>query len=820
MKSIPSGPFQMGAVHYLEAGWRPLPLPAGKKHAPPSDWTGATKKHSNERPDRSQLARWAIEYPQGNLAVSPPPTVLGIDVDAYGEKTGAQTFADAIEQWGELPATWSSTSRPIPATEARHLGCMSGIRWFRIPEGLAWPGKLPQGGGVELIRWDHRYAVVAPSTNPHADGAEYVWVTPADDVVTDEFPTPDELPDMPDRWVDGLTNGRREWVRRDEVELDPEEVQQWIEDRGDWPLCSSMDRTLRKHLLAIRHAGPDGGAHDAMRDGVWAVVGDAAAGHKGLWKSLAKLRDAFREAVGDRRTASEWQSEYARAKSGAVQKVVAEGDPEDDDLCTLDETSRAPKERRRVGSDDIYERNDTGNARRFAARYRDSVRWVAEYASWFVWSDRLGVWTIDRDGEAVRMAMETVGTIRQEAEYEEDAKAKAALIKFASASAAEGKLKSMLSLARDLKGMTLAASALDSNRRILVCPNGTLELGESTVRLRPSKLEDWNTVSSGTRYVEGASLPEWNKFLERFQPDLEVREWLQALAGYTLLGRNPKRLMPVAFGPTSTGKTTFAKALDLALGEYAAPTSMTVFRDNQDERPRADLVKVLNKRFVYAEEASASWHLHPDQIKRITGGAPISARVPYAKVYMDVVPAFTPWLLTNHAPTIEGADAALWRRITVVPFDVQIPENEEDPAFEDVLESSQGREAVLSWLVAGYQMWLDNPDVLSYVPASAAEAGRRFRAEVSDFATALEDLCEYGEPDVYRVLPAQLYTAYKLWCEEHGVKDRDRMSETKFGRELTGLQFDKKSIRNEDGKPTWYRVGLRLKSAWVKAATS
>jgi putative DNA primase/helicase len=445
---------------------------------------------------------------------------------------------------------------------------------------------------------------------------------------------------------------------------------------------------------------------------------------------------------------------------------------------------------------------------------------VPAFGSWFVWSDRLNVWVLDRDGEVTRMAMETVGTIRQEAEFEEDPKVKAAILKFANNSGNEGKLNAMISKARDLRGLTLDASALDARRDLLVCPNGTLELGQpgGRVRLRPSKLEDWNTISTGTRYDEAASLPEWEKFLSRFQPDLEIREWLQALAGYTLLGQNPKRLMPVAFGPTSTGKTTFALALDSALGQYASGTNMTVFRDNQDERPRPDLVKVLSKRFVYAEEASASWHLHPDQIKRLTGGAPISARVPFAKEAMEVRPAFTPWLLTNHAPTIEGADAALWRRVIVVPFDVQIPQNEEDPGFIDLLESEHGRMAVLAWLVAGYQMYLDNPDVLTLVPVGAIEAGRRFRAEVSDFAASIEELCEYGEPDAYQAKPEQLYQAYVLWCDNHSVKDKDRYSQTKFGRELNGLGYAKRMVRIE-GKPTWVRTGLRLKHEWVKTAT-
>lgn len=802
----------LGAVDYLQAGWRPLPLPANKKSAPPNDWTGGSKPHSGETPSRSQLASWAREYPQGNIAVSPPRNVLGIDVDAYDGKKGAETLAEAEQAWGKLPSTWISTAR---------AGTVSGIRWFRIPEGLAWPGKLPQGGGVEVIRWDHRYAVVMPSVHP--EGMEYVWVTPDGAAVTDEFPAPEDLPELPARWIDGLTNGRKPWVARAEVELDPAEVTQWVEDRGDHALCSVMDRTLRKHLNALRAAGPDGGAHDQMRDGVWAIIGDSQAGHKGVADALERFKKAFWEAVKGRRSSGEAGSEWSRALAGGVQKVVAEGEPEEDDLCELEVTSRAPKERKRVGGTDVYERNDTGNARRFAARYRNSVRWVPAFGSWFVWSDRLNVWVLDRDGEVTRMAMETVAQIKQEAEFEEDPKAKAALLKFANASGNDGKLDSMLKKARDLKGMTLDAESLDARRDLLVCPNGTLELGAVSggaprARLRPSKLEDWNTISTGVRYRSGAHLPEWDKFLARFQPDAEIRDWLQRLAGYTLLGRNPKRLMVVAFGPTSTGKTTFANALKAALGGYASGTTMTVFRDNQDERPRPDLVKVLSRRFVFAEEASASWHLHPDQIKRITGGASVQARVPYAKEYMDVVPAFTPWLLTNHAPTIEGADAALWRRVVVVPFDVQIPANEEDDAFADLLGSDQGREAVLAWAVAGYDAYLADPDSLTYVPAGAIEAGRRFRAEVSDFATALDDLCEFGEPDEYRVQPGQLYQAYLVWCNEHNIRESDRLSGTRFGRELEGMQYHKKT-KKIDGKPVWFRWGLRLKEGWLKVIT-
>lgn len=810
MKSLPTGPFTLAAKSYAEAGWRPLPLPAKRKSSPPEDWTGSVKKHSAEMPSFGQLAEWAKQYPNGNVAISPPKTVLGIDVDAYGDKAGATTVLEAEREWGNLEDTWVSTSRSDG---------VSGIRWYRIPSDLAWPGKLPQGGGVEIIRWDHRYAVVSPSIHP--EGGEYRWVRPDGEDAEDEFPAPEELPALPEGWVTGLTSGKK-WVQRSEVELDDSEVATWIEDRGDFSPCAVMDRTVRKHLDGLRHAGPDGGAHEHMLNGVWAVIGDAQGGHKGVSKALERLKKAFWEASKDRRSSAEAASEWKRALAGGVQKVVAEGEPEDEDLCELEETSRAPKERKRVGATDVYPRNDAGNARRFATRYRDSVRWVAAFDNWFVWSDRLNIWVADVDGEAMRMAQETAATIRQEAEFEEDPKERASIRKFATASANEGKLKSMLSVAKTLKGMSVPAETLNSRRDLVVCLNGTVllpkEFSGESVRRVTSIQEHYNTIHTGTNWTDHARLADWDKFLERFQPDLEVREWLQKLAGYSLLGSNPRRLMLVAIGDTSTGKSTFAEAVSGALGAYAGSANMTIFRDNQDDRARPDIIRVLPMRFVYAEEASRSWHLHPDQIKRLTGGTPITARGMRSNVYVDQVPAFTPWLVTNHAPTIEGADAALWRRVLAIPFDVQIPKTEEDARFRDKLASDEGRAAILAWLMDGYRAYLADPDSVQRIPAGAMIANAKFRAEVSDLAVFINDYCvttEDRDDPAYWTEPDSLYQAYQTWCSMNGVQSRDVMSGTKFGREVNGEY--PKTMKRIDGKPKRIRVGIKIRQSVSRA---
>lgn len=802
-------PYEFAAWHYLQAGWSPLPLPPGEKSYPPVGYTGAKGRAA----EPAMVKYWIKKKGDGNLALRMSPNLIGIDVDNYGDKAGAATLAAAEAEWGQLPDTWRTTSR----TDG-----ISGIRLFRIPTGLEWPGKLPQGGGIELCRFDHRYVIVAPSIHDKT-GEQYHWFAPDGTRTTDpaahggdwSFPSIDELAELPAAWVDGLTNGKQ-WVERGEADLDAAEVQQWILDRPDGKLCDKMQSTLDSWLMKIRAAGDEGGAHDAALRGCWAVLGDAAAGHVGVQGALRKIMLAHKEAIRGRRpekAAAEWASMKARG----VRKVAAEGPTDDDDPCATSEVSRAPRVRNRGSEGMDFERDDIGNGQRFALQWRDEVRWVPAYDSWFVWNGR--VWAEDKDGEVTRMASKTVRGMKGEAAYIEEPKEKAAFLKFVRASSNVGKLHAMLDMAKDNKGITVSAETFNSNQQLLVCTNGSVELTPRGAKFRHSVQEDYNTLTTGIDYLPGARSPEWEKFLERFQPDLEIREWLQKLAGYSLLGANPSRLMIFAFGVTSTGKTTFSLAMANAVGEYAAATSMSVFRDNQDERPRADLVRVLDRRWVYAEEASANWHLHPDQVKRLTGGAPIPARLPHAQAYMEKVPAFTPWLFTNNAPTIEQADAALWRRIIVVPFDIQIPQTEEDTSFESRLISVEGRQGVLAWAVEGWNKYVADPDSLTTVPMGALEALANFRAEVNDTSRFLNDCCDWGEPPDYFVKPSHLYEVYKVWAEEVGIKERDRLNLITLGRSLSGLGLKRSSTKRfpgKEGKPIPVTVGIRISSSWLR----
>jgi hypothetical protein len=79
--------------------------------------------------------------------------LVGIDVDAYDTKTGGQTLKEAETRWGPLPTTYRSSARDDDP--------VSGIRIFRVPEGVLFKGVIKFDelaiGDIEIVQPHHRF---------------------------------------------------------------------------------------------------------------------------------------------------------------------------------------------------------------------------------------------------------------------------------------------------------------------------------------------------------------------------------------------------------------------------------------------------------------------------------------------------------------------------------------------------------------------------------------------------------------------------------------------------------------------------------------
>jgi hypothetical protein len=304
-------PFGTAAKEYYAKGWQPLPITRpGMKDPVPAGYTGHRGQNVNER----DISNWTLIFGQGpyNIAVRVNENALGIDVDAYPGKPGAETLADWEAAVGSpLPPTWRSSARLTGDS-------VSGIRHYQLPEGVdtsEWIGGAP---GIELIRHCHRYALVSPSRNPDAGGAPYQWLDESTGEITDIPPMFDSLPSLPRPWVDFLAG-----LRPDKVEMGP------LPPSTD-AVCGVVQQAVTSAIEAMNRGTS---RHDTIRDAVAQVYRAARNGHSGHGDALRILRHQLFSRRGaddtdERSVDGEWQ----RIVEGA-QALVGRDDQQPPCIC-------------------------------------------------------------------------------------------------------------------------------------------------------------------------------------------------------------------------------------------------------------------------------------------------------------------------------------------------------------------------------------------------------------------------------------------------------------------------------------------------------
>ena len=318
------GPYETAATRYLNAGWSPLPLPHGKKGPVPRGWTG----RDGAWPSGADVWAWTEDHPDGNLALRLPPTVVGFDIDHYGDKPGGMVLHQLEEQLGALPATWRSTSRDDGT---------SGIRLYRIPEGHRWPGIL--GPGIEVIRHAHRYTVAWPSIHPDTGGT-YRWITPDGATALDAIPTPDDLPHLPPAWVEHFTKG--EETEQARAGLDNATSSAWLTERGAGAPCTRTRDALAGAEVDLRSGTS---RHDAALTATNRLVWLAGQGHPGVNTALQQLGATFVAATSGDRGHGEAEAEWDRMILGAVDLAAAAHPRPADDPCLDPFAGLIPKEK-------------------------------------------------------------------------------------------------------------------------------------------------------------------------------------------------------------------------------------------------------------------------------------------------------------------------------------------------------------------------------------------------------------------------------------------------------------------------------------------
>ena len=298
-------------------------------------------------------------------------------------------------------------------------------------------------------------------------------------------------------------------------------------------------------------------------------------------------------------------------------------------------------------------------------------------------------------------------------------------------------------------------------------------------------------------YSDNVDAPLWDKFLNQiFNNDEELIHYVQKAIGYSFTGSVDEQCLFILNGRGRNGKSVFSNVVSDVAGNYAKQMNVQtiVAKKNQSGSANSDIARLEGARIVTSSELNEGDRFDESLVKQLTGGDKILARFLYGSEF-EYKPKFKIWMATNHLPIIRGTDDGIWRRIKIIPFNIQIPKEKVDKKLEYKLKAEYT--GILNWIVQGAIMWqqegLEDPEAVTKVIET-------YRAEMDPLDAFLEECCTTGQN--YSIKAREMYDAYHEWAKE---SEEYKMSMTKFGREMRKKLL---RVKRRDG---WYYVGLKLK---------
>lgn len=438
-----------------------------------------------------------------------------------------------------------------------------------------------------------------------------------------------------------------------------------------------------------------------------------------------------------------------------------------------------------------YDMTDTGNAHRLFDKFGSVIRYSYNRKKWFYWDGK--VWREDTTGEIKKLGDIICDDLKREAFQEQDDKTQADMLKWANRTAASKNKESMIKECQHLDGIPVSPDDLDAYPDYINCQNGMVNLRNGELLPHDSSL-----MMSKICYAEydttGKTPELWLSFLDDVtNHNQELIDYIQKCIGYSLTGSNREQCAFFLYGIGNNGKSTFLDTLTDLLGNYAANAQPeTIMMKKFDSGANSDIARLKSTRFVTSEEPTEGVRLNEGLLKQLTGGSRITCRFLYGDEF-EYTPEFKIWLATNHKPIIRGTDVGIWRRIKLIPFEVNIPKEKVDKNLKYKLRKEFPQ--IMAWAVQGCIKWQKEGMT---EPQCVLDAVKEYKQEMDLLVGFLEQCIIIDYDSDTKIMASDLFRVYVRWAKENNEYE---MSSKKFFSEI-GKKLPEKG---RNGKGIFYK---------------
>lgn len=279
---------------------------------------------------------------------------------------------------------------------------------------------------------------------------------------------------------------------------------------------------------------------------------------------------------------------------------------------------------------------------------------------------------------------------------------------------------------------------------------------------------------------------KWELFLDKVLPNKDRQEVLQEFLGSLFIPRKEAKMetLMILFGNGSNGKSVVFDTIVGLLGRNSVSSFGLDELIGKGQERKRNIASINGKRLNYSSE-SRSMVIDGDSgtLKALISGEPIEARAMYGDNFtVDELPQFM--INTNVLPELHDWTHGMRRRICIIPFEVEIPLEEQNKELSAQLKEEYP--AIFNWVMRGRERFVANGYKLTD------------SHELQDLMVAYEEECnsvvrfmrEMGYSKSFTLVKdaspfwakvRHLYGEYMKWC---GANHESLIHKNAFGRKL------------------------------------
>jgi putative DNA primase/helicase len=431
--------------------------------------------------------------------------------------------------------------------------------------------------------------------------------------------------------------------------------------------------------------------------------------------------------------------------------------------------------------------DDNGNAECMKALHGEELIYCPAYG----WMHYTGThWERTSDATAYRLAIDTLKRRMQSANNQGDTEIQKKCIQD------ERRISGCVTLYKKLATIE-DASSFNADPDLVNVLNGIFNT--RTGSLEKHKPCQRFTYCIPYEYKPDADMSMINDLSHDWTGSEEKAHYLQKLAGYSITGHFREHKAIYLQGPGRSGKTTFVETIRHLLGEpLAKVTNFSTFTvERLPDSQNFDLAPLAEARFVIASESNHYQTFNVAKLKEFTGGGTVSAAYKFHDPF-NYVARFKLWFVSNHPPSGDPGDDALWARLLVMTFPFSHI-GDEDPYLRERLWQVENMEGFLRWILEGAILW--QSEGLGTPPGEVIADTQKYRDDQDYVKLWLNDepCIKDNKGEIERLLfeeddwesAADLTKSFKQWCNESSIK---MLSPKQFAFELRrlGCTFSKR----------------------------